>query len=443
MELYRHGDYARVTGTAACVSEWLGVKLHRFVQHRRRQHSVIRTSDDSVMTMPSHLSGCVAAIHGLTELLPLATTTPFAPKQAIGVGAQPGMEVTPPVLAQRYGLTEQGGKSARNSQAVAAFEDAEFVQSDVDFFSSLYKLPATKWGVVGPNEGGYYGEATLDTQYLPASGRGVKSLFVSHEQFDMLAWSLEVLNVSSPPQVLSVSWGSGESGFEAGHMKAASAEFQKMAGLGITIVTASGDAGTGKQGLFSCKAFDLTWPASSPWVTSVGGTSATDASAAELGWPSSGGGFSSVFPRPSYQNERVAAYLANATLPSKHLFDSSGRSVPDVALLATNYRTYRSGWGDLSGTSAATPIFAGMLSVINDGLLSAGKPTLGFVNPTLYAGQGPSPIGFDVTSGNNKASGCPAGFTAEVGYDAVTGLGSPSFQTLKALLVADQIGTFN
>jgi subtilase family serine protease len=68
------------------------------------------------------------------------------------------------------------------------------------------------------------------------------------ESFDMLKWSLEVLNISSPPNVLSVSWGSGESGYQADHLTSANAEFQKMATLGITIVTASGDAGTGKQG---------------------------------------------------------------------------------------------------------------------------------------------------------------------------------------------------
>ena len=81
--------------------------------------------------------------------------------------------------------------------------------------------------------------------------------------------------------------------------------------------------------------------------------------------------------------------------------------MPDVAALATNFQVCSGGaYGPLSGTSAATPTFAGIVSTINDARLAKGLSTVGFINPTLYAGASASPIGFDVTVGNNKAKGC-------------------------------------
>jgi tripeptidyl-peptidase I len=71
-----------------------------------------------------------------------------------------------------------------------------------------------------------------------------------------------------------------------------------MGTAGISIFVASGDAGTGKQGMFGCKKFNPVWPASSPYVTAVGGTYVT--SGTEFGWNGSGGGFSAMQDRPAW-----------------------------------------------------------------------------------------------------------------------------------------------
>ena len=237
------------------------------------------------------------------------------------------------------------------------------------------------------------------------------------------------------PKIVSISWGSGESNYDHDHMSQASECFQKMGVSGITVLAASGDQGTGKQGgLFSCKKFDPTWPASCPYVTAVGGTYLEDG--VESAWSGSGGGFSAVFQRPSYQGDAVENYLSNtASLPKSSLFDSTGRAVPDVSALATNFAVFSGGAesGTLTGTSAATPTFAGMLSVLNDELVSSGKATLGFINPTLYANGGVN-LGYDITSGNNKYSNCGAGFPAVKGWDAVSGFGTPSMAVLREVL---------
>merc|ERR1711871_1201085 len=197
-----------------------------------------------------------------------------------------------------------------------------------------------------------------------------------------------------------------------------------MGTLGISIFAASGDEGTGKQGFWKCAKFDPTWPASSPYVTAVGGTYLSDGT--EIGWGYSGGGYSAIFGRPEYQNEAVSAYESSgAPFPSSSLYNASGRCTPDVSALSTNFRTIAIGaYGCISGTSAATPVFAGLVAKINADLQHSGKPPVGFINPTLYK-SGAQTIGFDVVSGDNKAQGCPAGFSATQGFDCVTGLGSP------------------
>ena len=118
---------------------------------------------------------------------------------------------------------------------------------------------------------------------------------------------------------------------------------------------ASGDAGTGKQGMFKCKAFDATYPASSPFVTAVGGTYLDKDTKVEHGWSDSGGGFSAVFGRPAYQEPAVAAYLGSGVVPkaTAPLYNASGRALPDVSALSTNFQICSSGaYGPLSGTSA-------------------------------------------------------------------------------------------
>ena len=306
----------------------------------------------------------------------------------------------------------------------------------------------------GPNHGGFFGEASLDTQYIVASGAGLPSWFLSQTEFDLLRWCESVLAMPTPPSVLSISWGGAESTYSMADQIAADRCFQRAALKGVTILAASGDDGTGRQTGplgFGCKKFDPTWPASSPHVTAVGATYLTRRGSSpaelarpaqarvEIGWSSSGGGFSSVFQRPSWQDAAVAAYEASAKMPPAKLFNASGRVTPDVSAVGTCFTVFGghtptgSPTGTLSGTSASTPTFAGLVTRINDARVAAGKPTLGFLNPLIY-GAG-STIGTDIVDGNNRSPGCVAGFVATTGYDAVTGLGTPLWKELESLLM--------
>lgn len=138
---------------------------------------------------------------------------------------------------------------------------------------------------------------------------------------------------------------------------------------------------------------------------------------------SSGGGFSNYFPRPAYQDPIVPPYLS--TLPSQlhTLYNASGRGYPDISAQGYHFLTIWNGTiTPLDGTSAATPTAASVISLVNDALLAAGKPVLGFLNPWLYK------VGYkafrDVVNGS--AVGCGmAGFPAGVGWDAASGFGTP------------------
>jgi len=149
----------------------------------------------------------------------------------------------------------------------------------------------------------------------------------------------------------------------------------------------------------------------------------------------SGGGFSNVFEVPSYQayavNEYLTKYPTNYTSAT---FNNSGtsRAYPDVAAIGLNLPTvYLGKTRPVGGTSASTPIFASIVTLLNEERIAAGKGPIGFLNPTMYA----NPDAFnDITSGGNPGCGTQ-GFKAQPGWDPVTGLGTPIYPKLKEVFM--------
>jgi len=151
---------------------------------------------------------------------------------------------------------------------------------------------------------------------------------------------------------------------------------------------------------------------------------------------SSGGGFSNIYPRASYQRDAVTAYFDNHDPGYKAyrgndtigfrggLYNRLGRGYPDVAANGDNIAVFNEGkFGRSGGTSASTPIFASIINRINEARLNAGKTTIGFINPVLYSN--PSILN-DITNGTNPGCGT-IGFSAVKGWDPVTGLGTPNY----------------
>ena len=195
--------------------------------------------------------------------------------------------------------------------------------------------------------------------------------------------------------------------------------FKKMAAQGQNFFAASGDSST-------WSASNEAWPADDAYVVSVGGTDLVTSSAAgpwksETAWVDSGGGISpDKIKIPAWQ--QLSGVITTTNKGSK-----TYRNGPDVSANA-NFTFYTCAdqtaclANEYGGTSFAAPMWAGFIALVNQQLVSQGKATIGFINPTIYADNVTSKYstGFhDITSGKSGS------YSAVKGYDLVTGWGSP------------------
>lgn len=172
----------------------------------------------------------------------------------------------------------------------------------------------------------------------------------------------------------------------------------------------------------------------------VGGTTlnGNDTSSGERAVSSfgSGGGFSNVFALPSWQTAAVNEFTSKyAPDYGPNVYNDTGiaRGFPDVAAIGQKVATVFNGTTlGVGGTSASCPIFAGIVTLLNEARIASGKGPIGFLNPTLYA----HPDAFnDITIGSNPGCGT-GGFNATPGWDPVTGLGTPNFPKLREIFLA-------
>ncbi|KAL4948193.1 peptidase S8/S53 domain-containing protein [Aspergillus filifer] len=254
--------------------------------------------------------------------------------------------------------------------------------------------------------------------------------------------------VYKPTNVISISYGGAESELPVRYLRRQCTEWMKLGLQGVSVVVASGDHGVATNACLGQNQtiFSPGYIGSCPYVTAVGSTTLPRGSdpynpeeTAVEHW--SGGGFSNVFERPAYQNSSVEDYFSsvNITYPYYETVDNSsiganggiynriGRGYPDVSTVGINLLVYLRGIAySTGGTSASAPIFASLLTRINEERLARNMSTVGFVNPVLY--QHPEAFR-DVTAGYNDGCGTN-GFPATEGWDPVTGLGTPVYSKL-------------
>jgi hypothetical protein len=210
--------------------------------------------------------------------------------------------------------------------------------------------------------------------------------------------------------------------------------FKQLAAQGQSFLNASGDsdAYTGP----------IDAPADSPFITIVGGTTLT-AGGPGGGWVSetvwnwgggqgSGGGISTFYSLPVWQ----AGLSMVANQGALHQ-----RNIPDVAMVADNvFEIDDNGRGEtVGGTSCATPLWASFIALVNQQATASGKPTVGFLNPALYAigqGAGYTSAFHDITTGNNFPNAGATQFVAVAGYDLCTGWGTPAGSNLINALIS-------
>ena len=313
-------------------------------------------------------------------------------------------------------------------QTVGLFELDGYYSNDIIAYQRLAVLPGvTLSNVLLDGVTGFAGsnnrEVALDIDMAISMAPGLSQVIVYEGKGTLPNDVWNRMATDNQARQLSSSWGIGLP-VDATREQI----FQQFAVQGQTVFQASGDLGAWSG--------PISPPSDDPLLTVVGGTSlATGAGGAwssETTWPEGGGGISTSYPIPIWQQGLSTSANQGST---------TKRNIPDVSCLADSviWLIANNGQqGTVGGTSAATPLWAGFAALANQQAASAGKPPIGFINPTLSAigqGSGYGACFHDITTGNNTNSSSPTMFFAVPGYDLCTGWGTPAGSNLISALV--------
>lgn len=423
----------KVKGTAGNMSKAFEVVLAEYVHEGRHYRG--RTG---AIQIPAELAEQVEAVLGLDNR-PQAKPH-FRRHSGETAGAAKPISYSPRQVAQLYDFpldVDGTGQTIGIVELGGGYQPADLA----NYFQSL--------GIAQPKvisvsvDGGQNapttpdsadGEVLLDIEVAGAVAPGAKIVvyFCPNTTAGFQdALTTAVHDLDNKPSVISISWGGPEDTWTAQSMQAFESAAQDAAALGVTICAASGDNGSSDGETDGADHVDF--PASSPHILGCGGTNLQSADGKITGetvWNegsasagAGGGGYSTQFiPVPAYQTGVVR--------PPAGL----GRGVPDVCGDAdpqTGYNVLVDGETSvIGGTSAVAPLWSGLIALLNQKL---GRP-VGFLQPILYALPAASGAFHDIMEGNNGT------YSAGPGWDAASGLGSPSGNNLLKALAAPPAG---
>jgi uncharacterized protein (TIGR03437 family) len=459
----RSRTWIAFSGTAGQVQDAFRTEIHGY-QINGEMHFA-NTSDPSI---PAELEPVVRLMRGLDNFRMKPRTRPvrFLPRLTDSDGSH---YLAPGDLAAIYNVNPLYQKGINGTgQKLVIVGQTNISMRDIEDFRTYFGLPKNDPklvlvpGLPDPGITEDLGEALLD---LETSGGIAPNAAILYVYSDNVETSLGYAIDQNLAPVISMSYGFCEAAVSSNPNSAVQyrSAAQQANAQGITWLAASGDSGaadcepqqSSPAGVHG-PAVDM--PGSIPEVTAVGGTEFNEGSgkywntnskgvsalsyipekawndtAADGGLASGGGGASIFFSKPAWQN--------GPGIPN-----DNARDVPDVAFTASwdhdPYLLKMEGeWQPNGGTSAATPLFAGILTLLNQYLAANGKPSgLGNINPTLYhLAQTTTGIFHDVTVGSNivpcqagstKCTTGSYGFSTGPGYDQATGLGSVDVNNL-------------
>src|SRR5215469_2654183 len=386
--------------------------------------------------------------------------TPKPPVLSLPDVPAPTMALTPRQIRAAYQLGPLAASGIDGSGQTIVIVDSfgsPTIAADLAFFDSYFGLPPPPSlrviqpaGPVPPfqadgNRLGWAGETTLDVEWAHVMAPGASIVLVetptSEDEgttgFPQIVTAEDYVLRHKLGQVISQSFAATEQTFPSvSSMLSFRGPYELAARDHVTVVAATGDTGAtsdqyNMKDLYTSRA--VSWPATDPLVTAVGGTELSlrhDGSrlAPDRAWSNSGGGASIAFPRPAYQ-DGVRSVTGNS------------RGVPDVSMDASCRSSvvvygsfYAAGgrWTPVCGTSLSAPLFAGIVALADQYAGPGRAHGLGLINPALYriaARHEPGIV--DVQAGNNSQSfvqqGKPytvTGYAAAPGYDLASGLGT-------------------
>lgn len=428
-----------VAGTVADISDAFGVTLFDYDHPQLRQFHA-RTGP---VKLPPDIAEAVTVVFGLNNhrimrrgrhlvrqvASEAAKSKPwFVPTELAEIYNFPAVDATKECI----GLLEFGG-GVEQSDVAAYFKKLGTPAPDVEVIA-LDKVSTDP--AADPDS---TGEVMLDVDVAGclAGGAKIAVYFSTFDEKGLVDSLSSVIGDSkNNPSVLSISWGWDENQPFNGNsvlwspaaIDHVNHSFLACAHLGITVCVSTGDDGAEAQ-VRDGRAH-VNFPATSPYVLAVGGTTLHVRQAAggqtainEVVWndgPGSGtgGGVSDITPVPEWQTGKVPP-----SINSPHF---AGRAIPNVAAVAdpnTGYLVMSGGkLGIVGGTSASAPLWASLVVRLNALL----KAKAGNFNTLLYSQFGPAGVLRDIISGNNDTDGLLSGnFQAGPGWDACTGWGVP------------------
>ncbi|UJO21498.1 Tripeptidyl-peptidase sed3 [Fulvia fulva] len=456
-------DFVTVQGTVDQVNKIFATQLVDWT--RPTDGQTVRRAKE--YTVPAAIAEHVIDVSPIAFFAPPPSTV-HEPRQLDAISmenekrAAPGscnlQTVTPECRRDLYGLSSYTPKPVAGAIdiSVLGLNGDAASQADLTTFletyrsdASGYQLPIAAANGAQPDQNNPSAESNLDVQTTVSATYPLVNQFVSFRQStaDGFAEGMQYyidLADSDRPGVVSISYAANEIDYSESQAQAMCAVAQKLTALGTTVVVGSGDNGVdtvqGYTALSCADSFFPTYPSGCPYILT---TSATQDFSPEFAvnttisrfW--TGSGFSNLFPAPSYQSAYTSAYVDSLGSRSAGKYNKAGRGIPDVSAQGSNYPiSFNGQFVVAGGTSAATPLMAAVLALINDARRAVGKGRVGYVHPTIYGSQGAFT---DIISG--AAFGCPApdedtGLYTSVGWDAVTGLGTPIFSGLRSLFGA-------
>ncbi len=395
-----------------------------------RSHLVERHAPDAKARLNGAASAARTFAHPFLERLP----TPISPLGGKGgsgkgggggTGSPPSTALTPAEVRNIYGFNQISNLGAGQTIAIVDAYDDPSIFNDANVFDQQFPTTIggnttyysaygdsstwlTKVYASGTQPSGNVGwgqEISLDVEWAHAIAPLAHIDLVeaaSNSFANLLAADSKAVALGAV--VISNSWGGGEFSGETGYDSTFNVP-------GVTFVFSAGDSG------------NQSYPAESPYVVSVGGTTLSHDSSynwtGESGWSSGGGGVSAYEPKPPYQSALTYGNRAGPDV-AYNADPNSGVAVYD------SYGAKRTSpaWGQYGGTSAGSPQWSALLAIADQGRVAAGKSILdGYTQtlPALYTMTSDSNGTdlYDVTSGSNSVG------TAGIGFDLVTGNGTP------------------
>ena len=468
LQVARSGSWVSFSGTTAQAQAAFHTAIHSYVV--KGETHFANANDPQ---LPKALQGVAQSVRGLDNFRMRGHVRSLEPRFTSSISGNNFL--APDDWATIYDVKPLYGAGLDGTGVtIAVVGQSDVAMTDIEAFRSAAGLPAKDPTVIlaGADPGivaGDEGESDLDLEWSGGIAKNANILFYTADAktgngvFDSIAFAIN----DDKAAVLSISYGLCEIDTSSAEFNTANTLFAQANVLGMTIVAAAGDEGAADcdSGVVASGGLSVDFPASSQYVTGVGGTRFNEGSGSywntannsgngsaisyipEIVWnegtqSASGGGASILVSKPSWQsgtgvpndNARDVpdlAFTASANHDGLLVCQPPKSATPSVLTCVNGFRNSDSGLNVIGGTSAGAPTLAGLIAL----LVQKTGGRVGNINPNLYSLAAISTNAFhDITSGSNivtcqvGSKNCSAsgqmGYSSGVGYDQATGLGS-------------------